>query len=95
MDGNLKNSKIYGIINIRWGEENVAGSPKRLLPARTPSNYYIGRYREDNMNNIINFSEFSGQTFEPEPQALAPVKKGRPRTTDREKVATLRQQGYT
>lgn len=47
------------------------------------------------MNNIINFSEFSGQTFEPEPQALAPAKKGRPRTTDREKIASLRQQGYT
>ena len=47
------------------------------------------------MSNIINFSEFSGQIFEPQPQELAPAKKGRPRTTDREKVALLKQQGYS
>lgn len=41
---NLKKSKIYGIINIRWGEENVAGSPKRTTPcARTPSNFIMSR----------------------------------------------------
>lgn len=47
------------------------------------------------MNNTINFLETYNQTAELEGKAISPSKKGRPRTIDRNKVALLRQQGYS
>ena len=47
------------------------------------------------MDNTLNFLENYDQMAKLESKAVSPSKKGRPRTIDRNKVALLRQQGYS
>lgn len=47
------------------------------------------------MDNTVNFLESYNQTIEPGNKITGSSKKGRPRTIDRDKVALLRQQGYS